>query len=1082
MSNGLASGTLEGLKAARARYQTATMGGGTKSSFNIELGELEKEVIELIDKIEKGIATEADKRRAESVKNQLEYRSQELDFTAKMYESRSKNVRAQLDARTKILVARETAERRYNEKVRTTDSKLLVQIETILAGTKGQDSVILSFDALMEPEVMGSDVRKPKIAPDDPKYGATLASMMVSINRRNKANIFVIDPVTKLVDITKTKNNLSSPKLKITSAEEVGKIERWLQYYNASRRRRNQHEGDMARLIQESQRKVNAAGALLDAGDEDKAKILLNEFDELDQQRAALYSGFHSIKAKSDLDEIVAESRKRSGSLQSAKDLLTAIQTERGAGGVASYKRNIAKAIANPNFRAWAADYGWDRLGQVQRDSDGNLDLTTYVQGGDDYAALLAWGKQSGRRAGNYGTKRIRTGEVLRVELRDGTIVTGARLKRHSADPLGAIRIVQPDGARLLLPEEVSQAIYLQRPTPDPTRIDRRAQRIYEKEKDQYMSLEVDALRRGDFEDRADLYRNEEGQFAVNEAGEYLNRTQVSELRSATYNASGYHVLRDDESKAMFVVAAEGNVFPLADDLSLGEQLTAEQAKVVLEKLPTSDTSRLLVPTDRGGYRSFTAAEMASAIQAGRMPKELQVFGYMEPEQKTTAAANMQLESEALTDSDLGLGFGDGPTGIDPTVLGKGQGETGIFFRDLVEGEDFPLPDEDPPETPVEQFVRETVEETAEKPFDEVGVLPPGEQPVGAPGVLKGSDKRVMDRFVTFSAADRATYPDLEAALDAQIAAGTREPPADYVPPRERLPPLQPGNRWQVDWRGEQRTAVLLPDGKIAIYSEADYEGDHAAAFEDMQRSPNERRVTGGQMALTSPESSPGQGLIEQSGRRYEAPEPTPKDERKQKREKKKEEAETKKAAAVAADVTGDVVKSEPDDIAGSMPFVTSGLDAFKPGTTGEPRPEQKPGDLDVGEVNVNLAKPIEAVKSVFRPKTTQPMSDEDLANLGADQAPEPAAQPSSAPRGMDVEVGDIADLSQAGKILRGLFKRRKKKKTDEPEETPDTTNDAASDSTVSTGQTPTGNAKIYEAPDTDPLKDKEDDDTTEDA
>lgn len=212
MSNGLASGTLEGLKAARARYQTATMGGGTKSSFNIELGELEKEVIELIDKIEKGIATEADKRRAESVKNQLEYRSQELDFTAKMYESRSKNVRAQLDARTKILVARETAERRYNEKVRTTDSKLLVQIETKLGGMKGQDAVVAVFDSLIEPAVLAGEVDKPKIAPDDPKYGATLASIMSSLNRHNKANIFVIDPRTKLVDITKTKNNLAGKK------------------------------------------------------------------------------------------------------------------------------------------------------------------------------------------------------------------------------------------------------------------------------------------------------------------------------------------------------------------------------------------------------------------------------------------------------------------------------------------------------------------------------------------------------------------------------------------------------------------------------------------------------------------------------------------------------------------------------------------------------------------------------------------------------------------------------------------------------------------------------------------------------
>ena len=102
-------------------------------------------------------------------------------------------------------------------------------------------------------------------------------------------------------------------------------------------------------------------------------------------------------------------------------------------------------------------------------------------------------------------------------------------------------------------------------------------------------------------------------------------------------------------------------------------------------------------------------------------------------------------------------------------------------------------------------------------------------------------------------------------------------------------------------------------------------------------------------------------------------------------------------------------------------------------------------------------------------------MSDDALDNLAADQAPEPAARPSSAPRGMDVEVGDVADLSQAGKILRGLFKKRKKRKSETQEETPDSSTDAAADSTVSMGQTPTGNAKIYEPPATDPLKEEED-------
>ena len=790
MSNGVSDRALQGLIAARRRVEAGRGQPVGRNKFSLSLAEFELELIDLIGKLEQGIATEADKRRAAIAKNQLEYRKAEISFQSAMYESQSKNARARLQSATQLVKARETAERRYNEKVRTSDAKILLQLKASLNNKpSGMDSIVQAFNFLQEPVALGSDEKKPKLAPDDPKYVQTLAEFMKELNDYNKKEVFVLDKSTGRLNLSATRNNLV--ELNIDDTPVLGTIMEFLRFYDAGRQRRNVGEADMARLLQEANQKLNATRQALEKNDENKALLFLEQFDELQEQKGAFFASLNGIKSKSDLDEIIEQSQQRGSSLEKAEALYERLQTGSGA------KNNaIAAAVANPNFRAWAADYGWDRLGRVQVGEDGKPDLSSYVAGGDDIAAILAWGRQSTRRAGNYGLRKIRTGEIFRVELRDGTVVTGERLRRHSADPMGSIRIVQPDGARLLTPADVSQAIVLSRPEPDPVRIDARARRIYKKNQDQYASLEISALRAGDFEDRADLVQNQEGLFAVNEAGEYLSRDAVDSIRSNQYNDRGYHFITDPDSGANFVVGPE-NVFPLDENLNLGAQLSGDEAAAIRQKVPRTADTRMMVQNQDGAFISFSAKDMADAISAGKIPTETQVVGFVDDAEQTTARAALEIEQSEIKDQDLGLKFEPGPGGIDPTTLAGGDGSTGIYIVDLKEPDDFQLPDEDPPETAVQRSSRELIDEVkamgeTDKPFDQLGVQPEGDTPLGRPTGFAGDRQSTLERFAQFTPDQQDKFPELKMQLDAAYTSGKMTPPEDYVFLKDRVEVEQP--------------------------------------------------------------------------------------------------------------------------------------------------------------------------------------------------------------------------------------------------------------------------------------------------
>ena len=763
-----------------------------ESDYDTEL-----EALDLIRKLQEGIATEAEKRRASQIKEKITWRKNQQDFYAKLLETSGSNLRSRYTALVQLQKARETADRRYNEKVRSADTSITGKIRSDLyALRKGQDGVALAFDALNEPVSMGGKGKRPKIATDDPKYNQTLLEMFTMLNNREtttgKGEIFVFQPGSdELLDIQATTNNLL--KRNIDESPEYNNIQFHMKYYNDARRRRNLQEAQMNKEIQEGIAALNAAGAELDKidqgiGDELKVKQSLNLFEEIDQKQKATFAYINDIEEKSELEGIIENAQKREYVLEESIELHEHLKSKRAGGGVKQKYKNIPRAIANPVFRAWAADYGWDRLGRVQMGEDGKPDLSTYVAGGDDVAALLAWGKQSQRRAGNYGTKGIRTGEVLRVELKDGTIVTGQRLRRHAADPFGAIRIVQPDGARVLLASEINEAIYLKRPEPDITRIDRRSMNIYDKEKAEYASLAQDALSRTDFEDRADTVKLGEDAYAVDEAtGEYLTNEQLKARKSAAFDNSGYYGIKDGEG--FFIVGPEGSVFGVDENGAL-TPVPPDQASQIVQRSKPNREDRLYVLNDvTGGAASFGEADLAKALEAG-LPADLQVASMAEGETKQLIALAAEQETNAIPDESV-VTKTKGPP--DPFALRPGDtvdDSAGIRFRTLGEGEEYEFSDDElDSDTPVEDAI--VAEAVDEPPLTVIGgdSLKGGHlgQPTGA---LPGTPPEMtLEQFAQLTAEQRSSNREMERSLANAIAVGEIEAPKDWVDPTQTAKP-----------------------------------------------------------------------------------------------------------------------------------------------------------------------------------------------------------------------------------------------------------------------------------------------------
>ena len=138
------------------------------------------------------------------------------------------------------------------------------------------------------------------------------------------------------------------------------------------------------------------------------------------------------------------------------------------------HEREMAQIISGPNFRAWAADNGFDRIGNASRDETGKADVTTYVPGKHDIRALRVFNRQRRMGPGRYGLRKMGTGQFVRFNL-DGQTYEGIRLKLHAGDPPGTMRVVVGPGEPMVFSKEQVPDVEVVQDSPE--RITPRARR-----------------------------------------------------------------------------------------------------------------------------------------------------------------------------------------------------------------------------------------------------------------------------------------------------------------------------------------------------------------------------------------------------------------------------------------------------------------------------------------------------------------------------------------------------------------------------------------------------------------------------
>ena len=513
-------------------------------------------------------------------------------------------------------------------------------------------------------------------------------------------------------------------------------------------------------------------------GDEEGARRLLETLDEAAITSQLQFQLEQQLGNPDDLKARVEDARMRQQSHKFAEEYVEKLRAQIMGGETSdSVRSGIAKGIADPVFRAWAADYGWDRLGRVSMNEDGTPDYSTYVAGGDDIAALLAWERQSKRAAGNYGLRGIDTGEVLRIEFTDGTAITGKRLRRHAADPKGVIRIVTPEGARQVYPGEVKRAIYLEKPAPDVTRIDRRAKRIYEREIGNYSRLETDAVLMADQTPLArvgdDVLEDAEGNLVAEDA---LKEAQDNRLRETAYHyistdgtRTAAYVEGDAISPELLaanpqlgvqlhhVVSPEGDVYEIDGEGNL-IQLDDEQASGVLSLAAEEPGNRnyMFVEDEAGGLKMFSGDDFQSALTSGnikfhaKMPTDSQEE-IAALDAATAAHINPGVFGyKAVPDEGL-----FGPRSLQGSAFIDEYGSKGIDPEDLIPT-DSELPEDlEKSPDPVEKAKNEAFAAAINLDEDHPGKIPgtPPRDP-DAPGALPRVDSEESAREETDSQAD----------------------------------------------------------------------------------------------------------------------------------------------------------------------------------------------------------------------------------------------------------------------------------------------------------------------------------------
>ena len=156
-----------------------------------ELYDAYQKALDLLQKIEQGIATEGDKRALAAAKNQLEYYKANTSAHVALKKAKQDSLDKQFEIRAGIYKTFIDAEQRYNSKVRSTDTKLIFSALDGFSNPTGQDPLIAGFNALRPMDKI-TGTKKPAIAFDSPQYIPTIRAILDGMNEKNIKPLFTV--------------------------------------------------------------------------------------------------------------------------------------------------------------------------------------------------------------------------------------------------------------------------------------------------------------------------------------------------------------------------------------------------------------------------------------------------------------------------------------------------------------------------------------------------------------------------------------------------------------------------------------------------------------------------------------------------------------------------------------------------------------------------------------------------------------------------------------------------------------------------------------------------------------------------
>ena len=574
---------------------------------NIELQKIKIRALETIRLLDKNLHDVNAKRDLGALKEQVKLHGMYLKFQSSLEETKGKNLRAQLQTAGRLQGEMVKGFNRYLEKHSLAYGSVILQAENALDAV-GVTAPLSRFDAAFT--AIAHPTFDPKVGRynvEDPKFLNTFRGVLE-----------VADPNGEFIKLNPDGTIASIDEDRLDRSQYASQIRRMAGVYGRAQAQHVRVESDMRGKLDTLDDNLKAAqAALQDQSLEGQEKAA----EQIEAYKTAAHDYYNTAKVFGGIGDIKsAQMEIEEAALQSTayKEAL-AFYKSLGPGAKANERDRTANMVGDPEFQAWAADHGFDAIGSVGTDKDGNLDPKTYVAGGDDKAAMIMWLKQSRRKPGNYGTKRIRTGEIVTIEMKDGTRLTAERLRRHAADSYGSIRVVTETGARVVTPAEMNRVVVIKRAASVPSRLDVRSRKLFKRKGKDVARAAIAAI-----EGAPDPTRlvHETGDYIQRPDGTYVSPDELAAEKEQAYQNQSIRLVYAADGGAYIINGAlgydgSGEVYSVDDNGKLTPvDLTQDEEKL---KLISAATSRRIGIQDGDTTRLLTAAD----LEAGQINLDL---------------------------------------------------------------------------------------------------------------------------------------------------------------------------------------------------------------------------------------------------------------------------------------------------------------------------------------------------------------------------------------------------------------------------------------------------------------------------